>query len=167
MRSAASATCCSATATMSPPPAERYVADVWIHEADAAPYATAILRGSEPVTIAPGVMAVPAPGHTTGHVVFHVDDKRLFTGDALHWNHRRDELDVFPEQTFQSWDILAETMDRLARLQVEWIFAGHGSWHNVGVDTWAEQMAGLGTAMRSLGQAETAVGAARPRRDRR
>ena len=134
--------------------ADRFGADVWIHEADAdaAPYATAILRGSEPVTIAPGVMAVPAPGHTTGHVVFHVDDKWLFTGDALHWNHRRGELDVFPEQTFQSWDILAETMDRLARLQVEWVFAGHGSWHHVGVDTWARQVAELGPAMRSLGQ---------------
>ena len=134
--------------------ADRFGADVWIHEADAdaAPYATVILTGSEPVSVAPGVVAVPAPGHTAGHVVFHADDSRLFTGDALHWNHRRGELDVFGEQTFQSWDILADTMDRLAGLPVEWVFAGHGSWHNVGAGTFARQMAQLGPAMRALGQ---------------
>ena len=134
--------------------AERYGADVWIHEADAdaAPYATVVLTGADPTAVAAGVTAVPAPGHTEGHVVFHVDDKWLFTGDALHWNHRRGELDVFGEQTFQSWDILADTMDRLAVLRVEWVFAGHGNWHNIGADAWAEQMAGLGTAMRELGQ---------------
>ena len=134
--------------------AERYGADVWIHEADAdaAPYATVVLTGGDPTAVAAGVTAVPAPGHTEGHVVFHVDDKWLFTGDALHWNHRRGEIDVFPEQTFQSWDVLADTMDRLTDLRVEWVFAGHGNWHNVGADAWAEQMAGLGAAMRSLGQ---------------
>ena len=134
--------------------AERYGADVWIHEADAdaAPYATVVLTGGDPTAVTAGVTVVPAPGHTEGHVVFHVDDKWLFTGDALHWNHRRGEIDVFPEQTFQSWDVLADTMDRLADLRVEWVFAGHGSWHNIGADTWAEQMAGFGAAMRSLGQ---------------
>jgi len=133
--------------------AERFGADVWIHEADAdaAPYATVIL-GNEPATISPGVTAVHAPGHTAGHVVFHADDRWLFTGDALHWNHRRGELDVFPEQTFQSWDILADTMDRLAALSVEWVFAGHGSWHHVEADSYTRQMAGLGPAMRALGQ---------------
>ena len=134
--------------------AERFGAEVWIHEADAdaAPYATVVFAGSEPVAVEPGVVAVPAPGHTAGHVVFHVEDGWLFTGDALHWNHRRGELDVFPEQTFQSWDILADTMDLLAALPVEWVFAGHGKWHNVGADTWTRRMAQLGPAMRSIGQ---------------
>ena len=134
--------------------AERHGADVWIHaaDADAAPYATVILSGHEPMDVAAGVVAVPAPGHTAGHVVFHADDSRLFTGDALHWNHRRGELDVFPEQTFQSWDVLADTMDRLAALRVEWIFAGHGSWHHVGLDTWTRQITALGPAMREVGQ---------------
>ena len=48
--------------------ADRYGADVWIHEADAdaAPYATVIL-GDEPAAISPGVTAVHfAPGHTAG-----------------------------------------------------------------------------------------------------
>ncbi|MDE0653352.1 MAG: MBL fold metallo-hydrolase [bacterium] len=133
--------------------ADRFGADVWIHkaDADAAPYATVIL-GDEPVTISPGVTAVHAPGHTAGHVVFHVEDRLLFTGDTLHWNHRRGELDVFPSVTFHSWDALADTMDRLAGMRMEWILPGHGKWHNVGVDTWRDQMARLGPAMRSIGQ---------------
>ena len=134
--------------------ADRCGADVWIHEADAdaAPYATIILRGNEPATISPGVTALYAPGHTIGHVVFHVDDRCLFTGDTLHWNHRRGELDVFPSVTFHSWDALAETMDHLAGLPVEWILPGHGKWHNVGAETWRSQMAELGAAMRRVGQ---------------
>ena len=85
--------------------AKRYGARVWIGEtdADAAPYATD-LTGAEGVTvISPGAVSIPAPGHTRGHVLYHVDDRVLFTGDTLHWNHRRGEFDVFPKQTFFSW----------------------------------------------------------------
>lgn len=134
--------------------AERYGARVWIGEADAdaAPLATD-LTGSDDVTpIALDALSIPAPGHTMGHVVYHVDDRLLFTGDTLHWNHRREELDVFPNQTFHSWDVLADTMDRLTALNVEWVFAGHGMWHHVGVAEWTRQMTALGPAMRHMGQ---------------
>lgn len=62
----------------------------------------------------------------------------------------------FRGQTFQSWDVLAESMDRLSRLRVEWVFAGHGMWHNVGTELYAEQMARLGADMRHIGQADWA-----------
>ena len=134
--------------------ADRYGADVLIHaaDADAAPYATVVLDRDEPSETAPGVLTVPTPGHTKGSVVFHVDDRWLFTGDTLHWNHRRGELDVFAGAMFHSWDVLADSMDRLAALSVEWVFPGHGNWHNVGVDLYAEQMAKLGPAMRAIGR---------------
>jgi glyoxylase-like metal-dependent hydrolase (beta-lactamase superfamily II) len=134
---------------------ERYGARVWIGEADAdaAPYATD-LTGNDGVTIiASGVVSIPAPGHTKGHVLYHIDDRRLFTGDTLHWNHRLGELDVFPKQTFFSWSVLADTMDLLATLTVEWVFPGHGMWHRVGVEEWTRQMSALGPAMRATGQA--------------
>ena len=136
--------------------ADRYGARVWIGEADAdaAPYATDVTGEDDLTVIAPGVVSVPAPGHTKGHVLFHIDDQLLFTGDTLHWNHRRGELDVFPKQTFFSWSVLADTMDLLATLPVEWVFAGHGMWHRVGNDEWARQMAALGQAMRDIGQAD-------------
>ena len=133
--------------------AEQYGARVWIHEdeADAAAYATDIVTGDH--TIAPGVNAILTPGHTEGHLLFHVDDRWLFTGDTLHWNHRRGELDVTPRQTWFSWRALADSMDRIAHLHVEWVFAGHGSWHRLGTDLYAKQMASLGTRMRDIGQA--------------
>ena len=85
-------------------------------------------------------VSIPAPGHTQGHVLYHVDDRVLFTGDTLHWNHRRGEFDVFPKQTFFSWAALADTMDLIAALKVEWMFAGHGMWHKVGAEEWERQM---------------------------
>ena len=133
--------------------AERYGARVWIGEADrdAAPYATDI-TGDAIAVISPGVLSIPSPGHTQGHVVYHIDDRLLFTGDTLHWNYRRGELDVFPKQTFFSWEILADTMDMLARLNVEWVFPGHGMWHQTGSTEWKRQMTALGPAMREYGQ---------------
>lgn len=135
--------------------AERYGARVWIGEADrdAAPYATDVTPGDTVTVISPGVGSIPAPGHTAGHVVYHIDNRLLFTGDTLHWNHRRGEMDVFPKQTFYSWAILADTIDMLAALPVDWVFAGHGMWHNIGDQEWKRQMAALGPAMRDLGQA--------------
>ena len=132
--------------------ADRYGADVWIHQADAdaAPYATGLFQGDEIVEVAPGVVTVPAPGHTEGSVVFHIDDRWLFTGDTLHWNHRRNELDVLAGARFHSWDALARSMDRLAELRVEWVFPAHGIWHNVGADLYAAQMARLGPAVREI-----------------
>ena len=135
--------------------AERYGARIWIGEtdADAAPYATD-LTGVESVTvISPGAVSIPAPGHTQGHVLYHVDDRVLFTGDTLHWDHRRGEFDVFPKQTFFSWTALADTMDLIAALKVEWMFAGHGMWHEVSAEEWERQMPVLGQAMRDVGQA--------------
>ena len=135
--------------------AKRYGADVWIHasDADAAPYATVVLDGDEAAEIAPGATVLPVPGHTEGSVVFHIDDRWLFTGDTLHWNHRRGELDVFAGAMFHSWEALADSLDRLAALPVEWVFPGHGNWHDVGARLYAEQMGSLGSAMRNIGRA--------------
>jgi glyoxylase-like metal-dependent hydrolase (beta-lactamase superfamily II)/ferredoxin len=134
--------------------AERYRARVWIHAGDAvaAPYATDVVDGAAVVEIATGVAVVPVAGHTKGSVVFHVDDRWLFTGDTLHWNRRREHLDVFPRQTWYSCEELAASMDVLAGLRVDWVFPGHGIWHQVGADAYAAQMAGLGASMRELGR---------------
>ena len=134
--------------------AERYGAEVWIHaaDADAAPYATVILDGHEPTPVASGTVAIPTPGHTEGSVVFHVDDRWLFTGDTLHWNQRRGELDVTPEQTFYSWNVLADSMDRLCELRTDWVFPGHGMWRHIGAQRYASQMSRLGAEMRRAGR---------------
>ena len=65
----------------------------------------------------------------------------------------RREFDVFPKQTFFSWTALADTMDLIAALKVEWMFAGHGMWHEVSAEEWERQMPVLGQAMRDVGLA--------------
>jgi glyoxylase-like metal-dependent hydrolase (beta-lactamase superfamily II) len=135
--------------------ADRYGARVWIHrdDASAAPFASDVVTGEEPVCVEPGVDIVPIPGHTRGSVAFHVDDRWLFTGDSLHWNHLRGQLDVFAGATWFSWERLGESMDRLAALDVEWVFPGHGMWQQVGSAAYATQMQRLGPAMRTIGRA--------------
>lgn len=49
-------------------------------------------------------------------------------------------------------DDVADSMDRLAGLRVEWVFPGHGRWGHVGADGYASQMGGLGPAMRETGR---------------
>ena len=134
--------------------AERYGARVWIHDQDAAaaPFATDVITGSDPLGVSEGVVILPAPGHTRGSVVFHVDDRWLFTGDTLYWNRRRRHLDVFARQTWHSWDQLAASIATLAGLRVEWVFPGHGMWQEVGARAYSEQMATLAADMARIGR---------------
>ncbi|MCB0976136.1 MAG: MBL fold metallo-hydrolase [Acidimicrobiales bacterium] len=134
--------------------AERYGARVWIHsdDASAAPFASDVVSGTETVDVSSGVTLVPVPGHTRGSVAFHVDERWLFTGDTLHWHQRRRRLDVFAGATWYSWEHLADSMDVLAPLRVEWVFPGHGIWHQVGFDAYSAQMADLGSSMRRIGR---------------
>ena len=46
---------------------------MWIHaaDADAAPFATDVTNGDESVD--DGIVSIHVPGHTEGHVVYHVD----------------------------------------------------------------------------------------------
>ncbi|MDG2112848.1 MAG: MBL fold metallo-hydrolase [Actinomycetota bacterium] len=133
--------------------ADRYGARVWIHhsDADAAPFATDLLS-DDPTEVCDGVVSIHAPGHTAGHVVFHIEDRWLFSGDTLHWNHRRGELDVTPKQTWHSWTVLAGSIERIGRLHTEWVFPGHGMWHNFDPASFGQQMAALSSAMHTSSQ---------------
>ncbi|MEZ5238274.1 MAG: MBL fold metallo-hydrolase [Microthrixaceae bacterium] len=136
--------------------ADRYGSRAWIHidDSDAAPWATDRVEGDAPLPVAPGITIVPAPGHTRGSVVVHVDQSWLFTGDSLHWNRQRGTLDVFARQTWHSWDVLAESMALLSHLEVEWVFPGHGMWHRIGPEEYAGQMARLASSMREVSRTD-------------
>jgi hypothetical protein len=78
--------------------ADRFGARLWIHEDDfdAAPDADQVIRGLEPVEIAPGATVHPLPGHTRGSVLYltlAVDRPRRdeFTHDGV------EEFGVLPE----------------------------------------------------------------------
>lgn len=110
--------------------AERYGAKMWIHEDDrgAAPFATDLLAGSEPAKVAPGVLAVPVPGHTKGSVVFAIDDTWLLTGDSLAWDHGSADLVAFRSACWYSWAEQTRSLARLARTATfEWVLPGHGA----------------------------------------
>jgi glyoxylase-like metal-dependent hydrolase (beta-lactamase superfamily II)/ferredoxin len=130
--------------------AQRFGARVWIHEADAdaAPYATDILRGDDIVEVAPGVRAVPVPGHTRGSVVFGDDQGHLFTGDSLAWSRQRNGLDVFGSATWYSWTALTASMARLAEVaQFWWVLPGHGTWGQADAEEMTRQLRRLAVDM--------------------
>ncbi len=131
--------------------AERFGARVWIHEADAdaAPYATDLLRGDDIAVVAPGVRAIPVPGHTRGSVVFEDDRGHLFTGDSLSWNEERAGLDVFGSATWYSWTALTASMARLAGVaRFSWVLPGHGKWGHADPEEMTRQLGQLAEDMR-------------------
>jgi glyoxylase-like metal-dependent hydrolase (beta-lactamase superfamily II) len=130
--------------------AERFAARVWIHEtdADAAPFATDIVHGGEIMAVAPGVRAIPVPGHTRGSMAFEDDHGHLFTGDSLSWNEERGGLDVFGSATWYSWEELTASMARLSRVaRFSWVLPGHGKWGHDDPEEMAHQLGRLANEM--------------------
>lgn len=137
--------------------AERYAAHfgarVWIHhdDRDAAPYATDLIDGVEPVELAVGVTAFPVPGHTQGSALFHVDDHLLFSGDSLAWDRRHDELMAFRRACWYSWEAQIESLGRFAKsgLRFDRLFCGHGWNHDADIDWFDRELRALVARMPS------------------
>lgn len=108
--------------------ARTFQADVWIHErdADAAPYATQLLRGATAADLMPGWKAIPVPGHTEGSVVYLLEDTHLFTGDSLAWSFPERRLTAFRDACWYSWSKQIKSLERLLEFEFEWVLAGHG-----------------------------------------
>ncbi len=109
--------------------ARRFGARVWIHEDDrtAAPFATDLLRDLDLSSPAPGILAVPVPGHTQGSVVYAVDRTWLFSGDSLAWSRERDDLTAFRGACWYSWTEQTASLRRLAdAVDFSWVLPGHG-----------------------------------------
>jgi glyoxylase-like metal-dependent hydrolase (beta-lactamase superfamily II) len=108
--------------------ARHFGARVWIHRADksAAPYATDLLEDGAAPFLAPGLRAIPVPGHTRGSVVYLLDEHVLFTGDSLAWSPRDKDLVAFKDACWYSWTELAKSLGDLAAYRFEWLLPGHG-----------------------------------------
>ncbi|MBW3619320.1 MAG: MBL fold metallo-hydrolase [Actinobacteria bacterium] len=112
--------------------AQRFGARVWIHraDADAAPFATDVVDGDEPVEVQPELVLVPCPGHTRGSVLFLLEDRFLFTGDSLYWSRTHEDLAVHVRQTWYSLDVQLASLARVAEEhRFSAVLAGHGSRH--------------------------------------
>jgi glyoxylase-like metal-dependent hydrolase (beta-lactamase superfamily II)/ferredoxin len=82
--------------------------------------------GSEPLDLGDGILMIPTPGHTKGHVVFLYREKYLFTGDHLAWSPRRGHLYAFRSACWYSWSEQIRSMERLLDFRFEWVLPGHG-----------------------------------------
>lgn len=110
--------------------ADRFGSRIWIHEADAraAPFATDRFEGLDDVPVTADLLATPVPGHTRGSVVFLLDQRYLFTGDSLAWNHGQGDLTAFRDACWYSWSEQRASLARLAeRHRFEWVLPGHGA----------------------------------------
>lgn len=99
-----------------------------IHAGDLAaqPDAERVVEGLEPVALAPGLLAIPTPGHTRGHMVLLADETYLFTGDHLAWDREAGKLEAFRNACWFDWAELVASMGRLRGRRFEWVLPGHG-----------------------------------------
>ena len=131
--------------------AAHFGAEVWIHEADAsaAPFATRLVRGLDPMEIGPGAVAIPLPGHTRGSVGYILDARFLLSGDSLYWSRRRGDLGAFRDACWYSWEAQADSLERLGDHAFEWVLAGHGDRHRAPAAEMQRRLRGLVGRMRT------------------
>ena len=134
--------------------AEHFGATVWIHtdDRDAAPAATHLIEGTDPRTIADGVIVFPVPGHTKGSVLYLVDDHLLFTGDSLCWHPADGALHAFRRACWYSWTEQTAALGRFhaSGLGFDRLFAGHGWSHDAPADEFRDRLAELVARMPSM-----------------
>jgi len=129
--------------------AERYAAHfgarVFIHAADrrAAPCATDVLEGREPIRLDDELLVVPVPGHTKGSVAYLWRESHLFTGDSLSWDFAKADLRASKSVCWYSWPEQTESLRRLLDYRFEWIFAGHGGSIRLERDAMRARLAAL------------------------
>lgn len=129
--------------------AERYAkhfsARVFIHADDrsAAPYASDIVSGVEPASIAQDLRVIPLPGHTKGSVAFLWNEHCLFTGDSLSWDFAKSDLRASKDVCWYSWDAQTKSLARLLDYRFDWIFAGHGGSFHLPAEEMRTRLASL------------------------
>jgi glyoxylase-like metal-dependent hydrolase (beta-lactamase superfamily II)/ferredoxin len=108
--------------------AERFGATRIIHrlELAAQPDAERVIEGVEPQELAPGFLAIPTPGHTSGHCALLHDGRFLFSGDHLWWSRTRGRLNASRDVCWYSWRQQVASVKVLAGYDFEWVLPGHG-----------------------------------------
>ena len=83
------------------------------------------LEGDLPVELAPGLLAIPVPGHTRGSCALLVDGEYLFTGDHL-WAAEDGSLEMGRGVCWYSWDEQLRSLEKLLEHRFRWVLPGHG-----------------------------------------
>src|SRR5205823_643349 len=95
-------------------------------ELSSQPDAEGVLDGDGDQELAPGLLAIPTPGHTAGHMALLFDDRFLFTGDHLAFDRHRQRLAASHDYCWYSWPQQIESIRKLTQYSFEWILPGHG-----------------------------------------
>lgn len=109
--------------------AERFGCRRSMHRADAGGATRDVedwLDGEDPVELAPGVVAIPTPGHTRGSACLLVDETWLFTGDHLEWDPVGQAVAARREVCWYDWQRQTASVERLLDFRFEWVLPGHG-----------------------------------------
>ena len=109
--------------------ASAFGAEVVIHRADAgaAPFATSIVEETDPVELRRGLVAIPTPGHTKGHMMFLLDREILFAGDSLGWDPYRDDLWAEKAVCWHSWPEQIASLEELLQHRFTRVIPTHGA----------------------------------------
>jgi len=100
-----------------------------LHEGDIGPGTASVervLRGRDPVDLAPGLTIVPVPGHTRGSTALLADETFLFTGDHVWGAEDGQGLSASRSVCWYSWPEQRRSLERLLDLRFEWVLPGHG-----------------------------------------
>lgn len=84
-----------------------------------------VLDGDEPVELAPDLLAIPTPGHTRGSTCLLAKETYLFGGDHVAWSDELGHPHAFRGACWYDWNVLKQSMRRLAQYRFEWILPGH------------------------------------------
>ena len=87
------------------------------------------------------ILPIPTPGHTPGATCYVVNDKYLFTGDAL--SLKAAGIDVFPKFINKNARRARKSMNYLTDLDnIQFIFTGHYGYtddYKTAVSQWKDQ----------------------------
>jgi glyoxylase-like metal-dependent hydrolase (beta-lactamase superfamily II)/ferredoxin len=116
-------------------------------DADAAPTAETI-QGEDAVELAPGLTALPVPGHTAGSMVLLSDEESCFSGDHVWYSRPLKRLNASRSVCWHSWSQQQRSMQLLSQQRFRWLFPGHGQrWVETSVDKMQENLAWLSKFM--------------------
>lgn len=110
--------------------AERFAADVIIHEEELEAYSKAaiVISGSEPKKLSGDFRVLPTPGHTEGHMMLLFADKFLFSGDSLKFNRQLKQVETWdPQWTWFDYRMQAKSVAGLADFSFQWLLPSHGT----------------------------------------
>jgi glyoxylase-like metal-dependent hydrolase (beta-lactamase superfamily II)/ferredoxin len=108
---------------------DRFGCDRILHDADVGAGTRGIekkLHGEEPTEIAPGLLAIPVPGHTAGSAALLFQDRLLFSGDHVWGSDAGEGLEAGRSVCWWSWEEQTRSMERLLDHRFSAVLPGHG-----------------------------------------